>query len=428
MKVKKLNENFDIVEEIETSETTEEETEVIEECKDLTEQAVKDYREFANIDESFEITAESIDDWALNEAAVKNNIQSYDLKHVLLGEEITIDQAARQLEADTVYAENSNQITDALDRSLELALDKQEDPDDDSDYPNILLVSEPGFGKTSIVKQWAKANNINLVYKDAKTMDAGALGGILARDAGDSRYANRLGTKEFDSLNTKNSVLFLDELNRAKSEIRGALLTLVQDHVIWDPTAPGEMRHLDNFLFTVAAINPSTAYNKGAKELEPAELSRFVTMNLQPDPMEHLKYLRSFYNKKIESAANDKKKLEARGRLALAEKILSSPRFTYDSAIDMENAQDDVTPKFLNYRSFKLALDRSNGTKDSLLSIWNLVCNPKKKRIIEDILGDYVDIEDKANDALKDDSQSSVFKSEMDSRAKLKQAFPELNL
>ena len=75
-----------------------------------------------------------------------------------------------------------------------------------------------------------------------------------------------------------------------------------------------------------------------------------------------------------------------------------------------------------------MALDYCDGTKDDFLDVWNHYCNPKKKRIIEDILGDYVDIEDKANDAIKDDSQSSVFKQEMGARAKLKKAFAELNI
>ena len=70
MKVKKLNENFELVEEVAVTPSEEPTEEVVEECKDLTEQAIKDYREFANIDEAFEITAESIDEWALNEAAV----------------------------------------------------------------------------------------------------------------------------------------------------------------------------------------------------------------------------------------------------------------------------------------------------------------------------------------------------------------------
>ena len=428
MKVKKLNENFELIEKIETPEVTEEEAEVIEECGARDAQAEKDYREFANIDESFEITADNIDAWALNEAAVKNNIQSYDLKHVLLKEEKTIDQAGRELEADIASAESQNQVDKVLDRSLKIAKRKQRSGDT-GDFPNILLVSDAGFGKTDMVRQWAKKNGINLVQKNLGTMGPEAFGGIVARDADDPRYATRLGTNEMiKALEKPNSVLFLDEYNRSKTEVRGAVLTLVQNHMVWDPTEENQEKFLDNFLFTVAAINPPNAAYKGAKEMDPAELSRFYTVNMQPDPMEHLKYLRGFYAEKIEGAEDDEEKLEYRRRLALAEKILTSPKFTYDGAIDIEENQDNPSYKPLNYRSFKMALDYSDGTKDDFLDVWNHYCNPKKKHTIEEILSNYVDIDDKANAAIKDDSASDVFKKEMSIRAKMKQNFPDLNI
>lgn len=437
MKVKKLNENLELIDEIVTESAKVASDEVIEECgvgsaleecSDLTEQAMKDYREFANIDESFEITAENIDSWALNEAAVKNNIQTYDLKHRLLGEDVTIDQAARDLEAETAHAESQNQVDKVLDRSLKIAKRKQRSGAR-GDFPNILLVSDAGFGKTDMVRQWAAKNNINLVQKNLGTMGPEAFGGIVARDPDDPRYATRLGTNEMiNALEKPNSVLFLDEYNRSKTEVRGAVLTLVQNHMVWDPTEENDEKFLDNFLFTIAAINPPNAAYKGAKEMDPAEMSRFYTLNMQPDPMEHLKYLKSLYNKEIEKAEDQEEKIEFMGKLALAEKILTSPKFTYDSAVDIEENQDNPSYKPLNYRSFKMALDYCDGTKEDFLNVWNHYCNPRKKRIIEDILGDYVDVEDKANDAIKGDTTSSVFSKEQSNREKLKGMFPELNI
>ena len=442
MKVKKLNENFELIDDQEISKTSysDDEKHLAKNIQsdrgissrnyqdDLDTQAIKDYREFANIDEAFEITAENIDDWALNEAAVKNNIQSYDLKHILLNEEKTIDQAGRELEAEVARAESQNQVDKVLDRSLKIAKRKQRSGDT-GDFPNILLVSDAGFGKTDMVRQWAKKNGINLVQKNLGTMGPEAFGGIIARDADDPRYATRLGTNEMiKDLEKPNSVLFLDEYNRSKTEVRGAVLTLVQNHMVWDPTQETREKFLPNFLFTVAAINPPNAAYKGAKEMDPAEVSRFYTVNMQPDPMEHLKYLRSFYNAQIDGAKDEEEKLEYRRKLALAEAILTNPRFTYDSAIDIEENQDNPSYKPLNYRSFKMALDYSDGTKDDFLDVWNHYCNPKKKRVVEDILGDYVDIDDKANDALKDDSESDVFSKEMDNRAKLRSMFPDLNI
>ena len=59
--------------------------------------AMKDYKKFANLEESVKVT--DIDEWALNEAAIKYNIPKRDLRHLVLGVDVSIDQAAREVEA-----------------------------------------------------------------------------------------------------------------------------------------------------------------------------------------------------------------------------------------------------------------------------------------------------------------------------------------
>lgn len=385
--------------------------------------AVQDYRKYANIDENFEITDENLDEWALNEAANKYYIPPMDLRHTLMNEAVTIDQAARQLEADKVATDSQNQVEKVLDRALKVAKRKQANGDT-SDFPNILFISDAGFGKTDMVRQWAASRGINLVEKDLKTMDPTDLGGIKARDASDPDYATRIGSNELiKSFEKPNSVLFLDEYNRAKPEIRGSILTLVQNHIVWDKRADGEARRLPNFLFTIAAINPSNGVYK-TKDMDPAERTRFRKVELQPNAGEHLRYLEGFYTDRIKAAKsrkNDEEAQEHEGRLALAKKILSDSRFKYDSPKDVEDNYDDQSYIPLNYRSFKLVLDNSDGTKDDFLDIWNDFCNYKKKPVIETILGDYVDVKDKANDALAGGTESSVFNREKTPREKLRE-------
>lgn len=387
--------------------------------------AVSDYRKFADISEDEPINESMIDEWALNEAAIKNGVAAYDLKHMILGEDVTIDQAARELEAEVNEAETVTQVDKILDRSLKIAKRMQRGSKT-GDFPNILFESPAGFGKTDMIRQWAAKRGINLVERNLGTTGPEAFSGIVARDASDPRYATRLGVPDLArELDKPNSVLFLDEYNRSKTEIRSAVLTLVQNHRIWDPEAEGSYRVLPNYLFTIAAINPSGSVYKGAKEMDPAERSRFFRQPLSADAMEHLKYLRSVYNADLEDAADDEERREIRGRLALAEKLLSDPRFKYDTTKDEEDNQDDSGYQPLNYRSFKLALDRCDGTKGDLLDIWNHYCNYKKKHVIEDILGDYVDVEDEANAAIAGESESDVFRTEMTSREKLRKYFNE---
>lgn len=389
---------------------------------------VGDYRRLANIDESVQLTEDKIDDFALQSVSAKYNIQPYDLKHMILGEAVTIDQAARELEAEKVAAENKNQVEKVLDRSLKIARRKAKSGDH-GDFPNVLLISDAGFGKTDMVRQWAAKNGINLVQKNLGTMGPEAFGGIIAKDSNDPRYATRLGTNEMiRSLSKPNSVLFLDEYNRSKTEIRGAVLTLVQNHMVWDPTEENEERFLDNFLFTIAAINPPNASYKGAKELDPAEQSRFFSLNMVPDPIEHLKYLTDVYTKELNATDDPEEKKEFQGKLNMCKLILTSPEFSYDSGVDIEENSDDPSYKPLNYRSFKLAMDRCDGTKDDFLDIWSHYCNPNKKKIIETILKEYKDVDDKATQAIKGETTSNVFAQKKSNLQKLKDAFPELGL
>lgn len=50
------------------------------------ETAINDYKHYADIDNDVIITNENLNDWALNEAAIKNGMRKFDLKNVLLGE------------------------------------------------------------------------------------------------------------------------------------------------------------------------------------------------------------------------------------------------------------------------------------------------------------------------------------------------------
>ena len=208
---------------------------------------LSEYRKYANLDEDFEITEDNLDDWALNSAAIKCNIPKADAKHRILGEDITLDQAARETEADKVAQGDKNQVEVVLDRSLKIAKKKQR-RGAHSDFPNVLLVADAGMGKTEMVREWAEENGIHLFEVNLGTTPPETLGGIVARSSKNPAVATRLGTTDLaDALDKPNSVLFLDEYNRAKTEIRGAVLTLVQNHLIYDSESDSGYKFLPNF-------------------------------------------------------------------------------------------------------------------------------------------------------------------------------------
>ena len=416
-------------------------------------EAISSYKKFANLEESVKITEDMIDTTALRDAAIKHGMRKFDLKDELLKEEVqieetnnhvvnndddkneeeqleedvTIDQAAREADADVEIAQDKSQIEVALDKALKRA--KRVQGQKGADFPNIILVGDAGSGKSSIVRQWAQANNINLVYKDIKTITPTDLGGLKMRDVDDPDYAKRIGSKEFiNDLSAPNSVLFLDEYNRAKTEVRGTLLTLVNEHVVWDPKSKSGETFLPNFLFTIMAINPATGAYPGARDLDPAERSRARRVNIQMIPEEHLRYLKKVYTNEIENASDDEDRLECEGRLAIAEKILNDKTFYYDTPDEVIDMHDDPDWVPLNYRSFKKLLDETNGTKKDFLDNWSDYCNYKKKGLVATILSDYVDVEDKANDALKGGTKSNVFAKASSNLDKLFDKFPEIKM
>lgn len=198
--------------------------------------------------------------------------------------------------------------------------------------------------------------------------------------------------------------MFLDEFNRANSEIRGALLELVNNHTVNDNEAPSGKRKLENFLFTVAAVNPTGDW--GTYEVHPldlAEISRFSVLEVKPDPLATLKHIVEAFGadlKAAEEMGDLQVALEKAGTIELAKALLTSKRFTFDDDKEEAERYERQLP-VLNSRSLTNLLERSRGKKDLLLRYWNQYCNSDKKVMAEGILEKYVDIDDKANEALK---------------------------
>jgi hypothetical protein len=162
----------------------------------------------------------------------------------------------------------------------------------------------------------------------------------------------------------------------------------------------------------VAAQNPyEPDVYTGTNELDAAEQERFKYRKVQADPLAVLRYLRKKYTALIKEAEEEGDEEEAKmlkGRLALAEAILSTKKFksfsTHEDRVKYGKGTNHLSP-----RSFEAALNDSDGTKDDLLDVWDDNCGHYTKNKIEDILRNYVDIDDKANDALKGGTESSVF-------------------
>lgn len=324
--------------------------------------------------------------------------------------EDTLDQAIKQEVKTTAKKMDAGQVVDwegpygnveeALDRALKNARRAIKHGRISGD--NVLLVGRAGTGKTERIKNWAKQRGIKLHFTDVQSLDPTDLAGIIARNDENPKFATRLGNTEFHELDEPDTVLFLDEINRATPQVLGALLTLVQNHLIVDPTAPGGKRPLNGMLFTIGAMNPyNPAYD--VEDIDMAMRSRFGQIEVEGDNKFQKAFYERFLGKELKEAeeANDPEDIQIiKGQLHLAKTLMDSPLFRFDND-DEEAAAKDAGVSSLNPRTLTETLLACDGTKEDFLHIYLQKCNPAKYDMMEEILAEYMDIDDKANDALK---------------------------
>lgn len=303
-----------------------------------------------------------------------------------------------------VYSDDSGQIEKELNKSLKRALVMQRNGSKKG-FPNVLLIGEAGTGKTERVKGWARKHNINVLEKNATDLDELDLGGVVNADI-EKGKGLRLPLGEFDELDeVPNSILFLDELNRAPTSVVGTMLKLVDEHTITDTTVKGGKKFLKNFLFTVAAINPADE-NYDTNKLDAAMRSRFKPINVQLE----IKQFRGFINNKLNkelAIAKENDDLEEvkanKGRIKIINTILEDTNFKFDDASDIRKISPDDYRDPLNPRTLDNIIMNCDGTKEGFLEEFRERCVSDKYGVIETILENYKDIDDKANDALKDE-------------------------
>ena len=390
-------------------------------------QAARDkYRKLTGMEASQPITEEMIEDWAVDSVAVQTNDDRDKVKQWLTEadeEDVTIDAhnkaVAAQVNAVAELDEDDSKgvIEKTLDRLLKV--NRRFAARGHNHFNNVLFEGNAGTGKTSRIKAWAEQNGINLLIKKANELDVSDFGVLIQNQDGDS--AKKVRTTEFDLLDRPNSILFLDEYNRAPANVRGTLLTLVNDHIILDPQGEDGVKYFPNFLFTIAAINP---YNGmyDTKQLDSAEMSRFKHVNVPNEAGVILAYFNKQYDKWIaeaEAAGDMESAKEDKGRKALINALLSNPNFEFDNEEDELKVMEEGNRLPLNSRSLESLLADCDGTKEDFLANWNNYVNNFKKPMAQTILKNYKDIDDKANQAIGVGQEATKAKSAFAGRRSL---------
>jgi nitric oxide reductase NorQ protein len=147
----------------------------------------------------------------------------------------------------------------------------------------VLIIGPKGTGKTSLVRDFAKNNNIKLksINFSLRTRESHLIGTKTLTD----------GTVSFDEglliKSMKNGdLLYLDEINAAEADVLLRLDEALDDRrQIVLKEATGEVVKAKENWFVIATINPLS--HSGTKELPPQILSRFpVRIRLEYPPEE----------------------------------------------------------------------------------------------------------------------------------------------
>jgi len=304
-------------------------------------------------------------------------------------------------------AGNPGKIKEALQLCLDSAVDNGDSGFDSDSYPNLIIEGLAGFGKTAIVKSFCKEHGCNLFEVDAKTLDSATVGGIpypsTDTETGETTQSP-IASKFWKNLEKPYTILFLDELNRAHTSIRGTLLSLINNHTLpaFFTDEKGETRetkYYPNILFTVVAINPASDIFPDVNTLDPAEVSRLGVITQEPNKREYKAHLKAVYKAIIDNPLLDVKLRDKyEGQWNLAEAILSSSSFEFEDANAVranyrETERTGHTINYLNYRSFLQFLKMCDGTKAGFLRVIKLLSgfSDTVKRMFVSVLSTYSD-------------------------------------
>ena len=159
----------------------------------------------------------------------------------------------------------------------------------------VLMDGVHGIGKSEVVREWAKEAGVHFEVLFLSQQEVGDLiglpkvvekGGKFLTDWTVPTWLQRV----YEAAEAgKQSVIFLDELNRAPQDLKQSALQLVLDREIHQHKLP-----VVNGVKTliVAAINPAgDEYH--VDELDPALLDRFLKIDVSADPKSWLNWARA---------------------------------------------------------------------------------------------------------------------------------------
>jgi len=320
----------------------------------------------------------------------------------------------------------------------------------DFEAMNLLITGEPGGGKTSIIKAWAKSHGIHLVTVTGSSLTPEMIQGFpTVIDSENGQELHFIPSTYFKGLKQgqgKMTVLFIDEINRSNPAGQAALLNLIQSHELPNMLIETGVETYEKFLFTIAAQNPPESNEEILEmggELGNAMTSRFKGFWWVNDPKKTAKWAVKNIRAKIKGqeaklndsnpdVVDDAKTIinKSKGRQQIWEALANSDKFSFDDESENQylnpearrycgnqNVGTSVNRRYktaLNARTLNKLINECNGqvgeqvgtdkwgdpvyTEGSFLENFKPWCgdNDETFEMVEDILKPLQDAQDKA--------------------------------
>ena len=155
-----------------------------------------------------------------------------------------------------------------------------------------LIIGESGIGKTSLIKDFSRKNDMYLVNIDANLLKEGEIGGLPMVVSGKTYYATHHKLMEIETYVANNPgyvMLFIDEINRCDHSVQQELMNLILNREI-------NGYRLSDRVMVAAAMNPTNKMGEfndtdyQVIDMDPAQEDRFIWFNMDSDPKEWIRW------------------------------------------------------------------------------------------------------------------------------------------
>jgi hypothetical protein len=260
---------------------------------------------------------------------------------------------------------------------------------------SLLMTGVHGIGKSDVVEEWAKENNVHLEILFLSNQEVGDLIGIPHNRVENGKTIEEWSVPSWlDRMNTANAngqktALFLDEISRAPSDVKQAALQLVLAKKIHEHKLP-TLNDTDTVI--IAADNPDNG-NYQVEPMDPALLDRFLTVDVDIDVEAWLEWARKKNVNKIIRAfiADNPTKLHfVPDEGEMADKTSATPRSWAKLGSYVDNFQNIGTDLHYNIIAGKVG-------KAFAAQLINFISNYETLISIEDVEELTADLRKKTN-------------------------------